>query len=97
MIVVAAAPGDEVDDVGLRLAKAAAELGDRVLVIQSPQGNSASRQPETRLRPDFLPERTSRVVVEAASGEQARHALPATDGFDLVIASTPPPAYSPWR
>lgn len=97
MIVVTAAHGDEVDDVGLGLAKAAAELGDRVLLIQSRQENSAWRQPETRLRPDFLRERTSPVVVEAASGEQARHALPATDGFNLVIASTPPPAYSPWR
>lgn len=95
VIVVAAAPGDQVDDVGLGLARAAAELGDRVLVIQSRQGNAAWQDPESRLRPDFLRERTSRVVVEAATGEQGRSTLPATDGFDLVIASTPPPAYSP--
>jgi capsular polysaccharide biosynthesis protein len=85
VLVVAATYGDQVDQVGVGLATAAAQWGRRVLVIQSYPADSGHGP---------AGEVTSRVVVEAASSQANGHDLVASDGFDLIIACTPPPGYS---
>lgn len=92
VLVVAATLGDQVAEVGLGLARAAAELGDRVLVIQSERGSNGGAE---AIGATLGPGRSSRVVVEAADlEEQARYDLPSRDGFDLIVSCTPPPGYS---
>jgi capsular polysaccharide biosynthesis protein len=89
VLVVASAYGDRVDDVGVGLATAAAQWGHRVLVIQSyhpPKGKNGD---------SAVAEVTSRVVIEAASPENNGKQLVSNDGFDLIVACTPPPGYSP--
>jgi capsular polysaccharide biosynthesis protein len=86
VLVVGASYGDQVDKVGVGLATAAAQWGRRVLVIQSsPADKGSGHGPAGEV--------TSRVVVEASS-ERNGQAVVATDGFDLIIACTPPPGYS---
>ena len=96
VLVVAATLGDQVDDVGLGLARAAADFGDRVLVLQSSAGRSngdGHGAKEGSQRASAL-ERTSQVVVEAVAKEDVGRELTSADGFDLIIACTPPPGYS---
>jgi uncharacterized protein involved in exopolysaccharide biosynthesis len=96
VLVVAATLGDQVDDVGLGLARAAADFGDRVLVLQSSgtgngvDGHSGKEGPHR----GSAVERTSQVVVEAVTKEDVGRQLTSADGFDLIIACTPPPGYS---
>jgi hypothetical protein len=87
VLVVAATYGDQVDQVGLGLATAAAQWGRRVLVIQSYQADHGTGH-------GAAGEVTSRVVVEAASSQANGQEVVATEGFDLIIACTPPPGYS---
>jgi capsular polysaccharide biosynthesis protein len=87
VLVVAATYGDQVDKVGVGLATAAAQWGRRVLVIQSYPADQGSGQGPAG-------EVTSRVVVEAASSQPNGQEVVAADGFDLIIACTPPPGYS---
>jgi capsular polysaccharide biosynthesis protein len=87
VLVVGASYGDQVDKVGVGLATAAAQWGRRVLVIQSYPADKGSGH-------GAAGEVTSRVVVEAASPESNGQAVVAADGFDLIIACTPPPGYS---
>ena len=96
VLVVAATLGDQVDDVGLGLARAAADFGDRVLVLQSSgtrNGGGRHGGREGSHRGSAL-ERTSQVVVEAVAKEDVGRELTSADGFDLIIACTPPPGYS---
>jgi hypothetical protein len=87
VLVVAATYGDQVDEVGVGLATAAAQWGRRVLVIQSyPADHGSGNGPAGEV--------TSRVVVEAASSQPNGQEVVAADGFDLIIACTPPPGYS---
>jgi capsular polysaccharide biosynthesis protein len=90
VLVVASTYGDRVDDVGVGLATAAAQWGHRVLVIQSYHPEKKGRGEDAA-----VPEVTSRVVVEAASPQTNGKELASTDGFDLIVACTPPPGYSP--
>jgi capsular polysaccharide biosynthesis protein len=100
VLVVAATLGDPVDDVGLGLARAAADFGDRVLVLQSSgngNGGNGSDGPGGRgevSHRNWALERTSKVVVEAVAKEDVGRELTTADGFDLIIACTPPPGYS---
>jgi capsular polysaccharide biosynthesis protein len=96
VLVVAATLDDPVDDVGLGLARAAADFGDRVLVLQSSGGGNGGKVPgasDGSQRSSSL-ERTSQVVVEAVAKEDVSRELTTADGFDLIIACTPPPGYS---
>jgi capsular polysaccharide biosynthesis protein len=95
VLVVAATLGDQVDDVGLGLARAAADFGDRVLVLQSSaSGNGDGHGPREGSHRGSALERTSQVVVEAVAKEDVGRELTSADGFDLIIACTPPPGYS---
>jgi hypothetical protein len=90
VLVVASTYGDRVDDVGVGLATAAAQWGHRVLVIQSYHPDKG------RNGDSAVGEVTSRVVIEAASPQTSNgHELMSNDGFDLIVACTPPPGYSP--
>jgi hypothetical protein len=96
VLIVAATLGDQVDDVGLGLARAAADFGDRVLVLQSSgrqNGEEGHGGRDGSHRGSAL-ERTSQVVVEAVAKEDVGRELTSADGFDLIIACTPPPGYS---
>ncbi|MDQ6945111.1 MAG: Wzz/FepE/Etk N-terminal domain-containing protein [Actinomycetota bacterium] len=87
VLVVAATYGDQADQVGVGLATAAAQWGRRVLVIQSyPADHGSGHSPAGEV--------TSQVVVEAASSQPNGQEVVAADGFDLIIACTPPPGYS---
>jgi capsular polysaccharide biosynthesis protein len=95
VLVVAATLGDQVDDVGLGLARAAADFGDRVLVLQSSAaGNGDGHGVREGSHRGSALERTSQVVVEAVAKEDVGRELTSADGFDLIIACTPPPGYS---
>src|SRR5207302_153854 len=77
---VAATLGDPVDDVGLGLARAAADFGDRVLVLQSSgngNGGNGGDGPGGRgvSHRDWALERTSKVVVEAVAKEDVGREL----------------------
>ena len=92
VLVVAATLGDPVADVGVGLARAAADLGERVLVIQADR-RSVGQEAVPR---SFGPGRASQVVVEAtgADDDGKQGNLPAPDGLDLIVSCTPPPGYS---
>lgn len=93
VLVVAATLGDPVADVGVGLARAAADLGERVLVIQADRRSGVGQEAVSR---SFGPGRAARVVVEATEheDEDRQTDLPSPDGFDLIVSCTPPPGYS---
>jgi capsular polysaccharide biosynthesis protein len=80
VLLVAASPGDEVDQVGIDLGQAVAEVRNRVLVVQSSSEPASRRQIPVGS--------TSEVVV-------TREEVPQPDGFDLTIRCLPPPLHGP--
>jgi len=80
VLLVAASPGDAVDQVGVDLGQAVAEVRNRVLVVQSSAEPAARRQ--------IAVGSTSEVVV---AGDD----VPQQDGFDLTIRCVPPPLHGP--
>ena len=80
VLLVAASPGDAVDQVGIDLGQAVAEVRNRVLVVQS------STEPLPRRQ--IALGATSEVVVTSGGA-------PPQDGFDVTIRCVPPPLHGP--